>query len=69
MSVEINENEIEKTYYTNEKESKKFIKSKVNLTDLMNRLKLEKKKERQSNLVFSTAAVSAVAAICVFLTL
>ena len=42
---------------------------KVNLNDLVNRLNLEKKKERKSNIIISVAAVSAVAAFGVILTL
>ena len=43
--------------------------SKVNLNDLVNRLKLEKKKERKSNLILSVAAVSAVTVFGIILTL
>jgi len=43
--------------------------SKVNLNDLVNRLKSEKKKERKNNLLLSVAAVSAVTAFGIILTL
>ena len=43
--------------------------SKVNLNDLVNRLNVEKKKERKNNIIISVAAVSAVAAFGVILTL
>ena len=42
---------------------------KVNLNDLVNRLNLEKKKEKKNNIIISVAAVSAVAAFGVILTL
>tara|TARA_B100000427_G_C15350729_1_gene525328 strand:+ start:614 stop:835 length:222 start_codon:yes stop_codon:yes gene_type:complete len=43
--------------------------SKVNLNDLVNRLNLEKKKERKNNLILSAAAVSAVTVFGIILTL
>ena len=43
--------------------------SKVNLNDLVNRLKSEKKKERKNNLIISAAAVSAVTVFGIILTL
>tara|TARA_Y100000591_G_C21554070_1_gene555150 strand:+ start:145 stop:351 length:207 start_codon:yes stop_codon:yes gene_type:complete len=43
--------------------------NKVNLTDLMNRLNQEKRKERKNNLILSAAAVSAVAVLGIILTL
>ncbi len=42
---------------------------KVNLTHLVARLKEDKKKERQSNIILSAAAVSAVAVFGIILTL
>ena len=42
---------------------------KVNLTDLLARMNEEKKKEQKTNLVLSVAAVSAVTAFGIILTL
>jgi len=42
---------------------------KVNLTHLVARLKEDKKKERQNNIILSAAAVSAVAVFGIILTL
>ncbi len=44
-------------------------KSKVNLNELVNRLNLEKKKERKNNIILTVAAVSAVSVFGVILTL
>lgn len=49
--------------------SKDYTSTKVNLTDLMNRLKEEKKQEKKSNLLLSLAAVSAVTVFGIILTL
>jgi len=43
--------------------------SKVNLNDLVNRLNLEKKKERNNNIILTVAAVSAVSVFGIILTL
>ena len=43
--------------------------SRVNLNDLVNRLNLEKKKERKNNIILSAVAVSAVAIFGIILTL
>ncbi len=43
--------------------------AKVNLTDLMQKLKKEKKEERKNNIILSVAAVSGVAALGIILTL
>ena len=42
---------------------------KVNLTDLVERMKDEEKKEKKNNLILSAAAVSAVAVFGIILTL
>ena len=44
-------------------------KTKVKLTDLLSRLNLEKKKERNSNIALSVAAVSAVTVFGIILSL
>tara|TARA_B100000767_G_scaffold250319_1_gene252492 strand:- start:229 stop:450 length:222 start_codon:yes stop_codon:yes gene_type:complete len=52
-----------------DKEDSTIHNKKVNLNDLLARLQSEKKAEKKSNLLISVAAVSAVAAFGVFLTL
>ena len=42
---------------------------KVNLNDLVSRLKIEKKKERKHNILLSTVALSALAVFGIILTL
>ena len=46
-----------------------FEKSKVNVTNLVNRLNEEKKKERKKNIALSVAAVSAVTVFGIILSL
>tara|TARA_B100001564_G_scaffold347012_1_gene347333 strand:- start:553 stop:744 length:192 start_codon:yes stop_codon:yes gene_type:complete len=46
-----------------------FDRSKVKLTDLLSRLNQEKKKERNSNIALSVAAVSAVTVFGIILSL
>tara|TARA_B100000767_G_C19559063_1_gene448258 strand:- start:92 stop:304 length:213 start_codon:yes stop_codon:yes gene_type:complete len=41
----------------------------VKLTDLLSRLNVEKKKERNTNIAFSVAAVSAIAAFGIILSI
>ena len=48
---------------------KSYRDNKVDLNHLIDRLNLEKKKERKNNLILSVIAVSAVAAFGVILTL
>tara|TARA_B100000767_G_C19662457_1_gene491611 strand:- start:816 stop:998 length:183 start_codon:yes stop_codon:yes gene_type:complete len=45
------------------------IDKKVNLNDLLERLEIEKKKEKKKNLALTTAAISAIAVFGVILTL
>jgi len=66
---EVEKNE-ENTYYsTNRPETESVRKSKVNLNDLVSRLKVEKKKEKKHNLILSVAALSAVTVFGIILTL
>ena len=44
-------------------------KRRVNLNDLVSRLKVERKKERKHNLLLSTVAISALAVFGIILTL
>ena len=46
-----------------------FEKGKVNVTNLVNRLNQEKKKERNSNIALSVAAVSAVTVFGIILSI
>ena len=55
----------EENYYSGENVANK----KVNVRDLVERMKLEEKKERKNNLILSAAAVSAVAVFGIILTL
>ena len=52
-----------------QEEIKNFDRSKVKLTDLLSRLNHEKKKERNSNIALSVAAVSAVTVFGIILSL
>jgi len=65
MSAELKE-KTDQNYYTNQELN---YSKKVNLTDLMQRMNDEKKKERKSNIILSAAAVSAVAVFGIILTL
>ena len=58
------ENYLHKARYPSASEEQK-----VNLNDLVNRLHLEKKKERKHSLMLSVAAVSAVTVFGIILTL
>jgi hypothetical protein len=55
----------EENYYSEKIDSAK----KVNLRDLVDRMKKEEKKEKKNNLILSAAAVSAVAVFGIILTL
>ena len=52
-----------------QKETRDFQKSKVKLTDLLSKLNQEKKKERNSTIALSVAAVSAVTVFGIILSL
>ena len=65
MSVQHEEN----NYLEEKRRSLDFKSEKVNLNDLVHRLKIEKKKERKNNLILSAAALSAVAVFGIILTL
>ena len=65
MSVQHKEN----NYLEEKRRSLDFKSEKVNLNDLVHRLKIEKKKERKNNLILSAAALSAVAVFGIILTL
>jgi len=62
MSIEFKHKE---NYYSEESSNK----SKVNVTNLVSRLNQEKKKERNSNIALSVAAVSAVTVFGIILSL
>ena len=65
------EKDQENIYYskTDRPQTKVVKESKVNLNDLVSRLKVEKKKEQKHNLILSVAALSAVAVFGIILTL
>jgi hypothetical protein len=67
MSSQLKEeiiNNPERRFHYEDKSSQK-----VNLTDLMYRLKEEKKQEKKSNILISAAAISAVTVFGIILTL
>jgi len=51
------------------KEESSYGKSRVKLTDLLSRLNQEKKKERNSNIALSVAAVAAISVFGIILSL
>ncbi len=61
----------ENIYYSNTErpQTKVVKKSKVNLNDLVSKLKVEKKKEQKHNLILSVVALSPVAVFGIMLTL
>tara|TARA_Y100001970_G_C14034618_1_gene750419 strand:+ start:563 stop:760 length:198 start_codon:yes stop_codon:yes gene_type:complete len=54
---------------TESESTKRFTSSKVDLNDLMRKVKEEEKKNKRQNIVISAAALSAVAAFGIILTL
>ena len=58
-----------KKHYTPNPTVKDFDERKVNVTSLVSRLNQEKKKERNSNIALSVAAVSAVTVFGIILSL
>ena len=56
-------------FQNHSKPTNEFDRSKVKLTDLLTRLNIEKKKERNSNIALSVAAVSAVTVFGIILSL
>ena len=56
-------------HYREETLSSHLTDKKVNLTDLMAKLKEEKKKDRANNIIISAAAISAVTVFGIILTL
>tara|TARA_B100001094_G_C17958453_1_gene684176 strand:+ start:181 stop:387 length:207 start_codon:yes stop_codon:yes gene_type:complete len=68
MSVEPKRTE-EKFENSNVQYGQDHLDKKVNLNDLLAKMKVEKKKEQQNNIILSAAAVSAVAVVGIILTL
>ena len=54
---------------TESESTKRFTSSKVDLNDLMRKVKEEEKKNKRNNVVISTAAVSAIAVFGIIMTL
>ena len=71
MSSQLKETQKEESgdFYSAKSHSRFGRSSKVNLNDLVNRLNLEKRKERKNNIILTVAAVSAVSVFGVILTL
>ena len=56
-------------FQNHSKPTKEIDRSKVKLTDLLTRLNIEKKKERNSNIALSVAAISAIAVFGIILSI
>ena len=70
MSSQLKDVETKETgFYSNQSSIDSTKDHKVNLNELVNRLNLEKKKERNHNIILSVGAVSAVAIFGIILTL
>ena len=69
MSVRPKENESSKKNFVEDIVVPSSRSTKVNLTDLVHRLKQEKRIERKNNILVSVVAVSAVAVLGIILTL
>ncbi len=69
MSVRPKENESSKKNFVEDIVVPSSRSTKVNLTDLVHRLKQEKRIERKNNILISVVAVSAVAVLGIILTL
>ncbi len=69
MSARPKENESSKKNFVEDIVIPSSRSTKVNLTDLVQRLKQEKKIERKNNILVSVVAVSAVAVLGIILTL
>ncbi len=65
----IDQEESNSDFYIAKDHRRSHDKSKVNLNELVNRLNLEKKKERKNNIILTVAAVSAVSVFGIILTL
>ena len=66
---EVHQQEESQDFYSSKFHGSASKNSRVNLNDLVNRLNLEKKKERKSNIILTVAAVSAVSVFGIILTL
>lgn len=70
MSAELKETNVQENKDVNFYRNQSKIKSnKVNLNDLVSRMKSEEKQEKKNNILLSCAAISAVAVFGVLLTL
>ncbi len=68
--MSLNESDMsEANKHINHYTTEESIDKKVNLTDLLARLEVEKKKEIKKNVALSTAAISAIAVFGIILTL
>tara|TARA_Y200000002_G_C22132886_1_gene435603 strand:- start:66 stop:254 length:189 start_codon:yes stop_codon:yes gene_type:complete len=56
-------------FQNHSKPTNEIDRSKVKLTDLLTRLNIEKKKERNSNIALSVAAISAIAVFGIILSI
>ena len=69
MSTQLKHYQNNNYYQVNSQTTAEVAEKKVNLNDLMEKLKAEKKREKKSNMLFSVAALSALAVFGIILTL
>jgi signal transduction histidine kinase len=69
MSTQLKHYQNNNYYQVNSQTTAEVTEKKVNLNDLMEKLNAEKKREKKSNMLFSVAALSALAVFGIILTL
>jgi len=69
MSTQLKHYQNNNYYQVNSQTTAEVTEKKVNLNDLMEKLNAEKKREKKSNMLFSLAALSALAVFGIILTL
>lgn len=69
MSTQLKHYQNNNYYQVNSQTTAEVTEKKVNLNDLMEKLNAEKKREKKSNMLFSAAALSALAVFGIILTL
>ena len=69
MSTQLKHYQNNNYYQVNSQTTAEVTEKKVNLNDLMEKLNAEKKREKKSNILFSVAALSALAVFGIILTL
>ena len=69
MSTQLKHYQNNNYYQVNSQTTAEVTEKKVNLNELMEKLNAEKKREKKSNMLFSVAALSALAVFGIILTL